>query len=148
MSTVSFNNHENGSVVPKTNGTVPPNQNGAILPSSNGASSDGASPDGPSSNGAPPEVTGSAVPEPEATPPSVPPKFHRIGEVRMQQGTSLRSVSRRMDLTVQEIREQETGTSDLCISDLLKWQEVLEVPLADLLIDSGGSSVGSCVRTG
>lgn len=64
--------------------------------------------------------------------------LHRIGEVRRQQGNSLRSLSRRMDLTTQEIREQEDPNSDLRISQLRKWQEVLEVPLADLLIDSEG----------
>jgi len=64
--------------------------------------------------------------------------LHRISEVRQQQGTSLRSISRRLDMTVQEIRDQEDPGTDLRISELLKWQEVLEVPLADLLIDSGG----------
>ena len=64
--------------------------------------------------------------------------LHRISEVRQQQGASLRSVSRRLDMTVQEIRDQENACTDLRISELLKWQEILEVPLADLLIDSGG----------
>jgi transcriptional regulator with XRE-family HTH domain len=64
--------------------------------------------------------------------------LHRISEVRQQQGASLRSLSRRMDMSVQEIREQEDAHTDLRISDLLKWQQVLEVPLADLLIDSDG----------
>ena len=66
------------------------------------------------------------------------PSLHRISEVRQQQGASLRSVSRRLDMTVQEIRDQEDPRTDLRISELLKWQEVLEVPLADLLIDTGG----------
>ena len=67
-----------------------------------------------------------------------PRKYHRISEVRRQQGVSLRSVSRRMELNIQEIRQQEDPTSDLRISELLKWQDVLEVPLADLLVDSEG----------
>ena len=67
-----------------------------------------------------------------------PRSLHRISEVRQQQGVSLRSVSRRMDMTVQEIREQEDSVTDLRISDLLKWQEVLDVPLADLLVDADG----------
>lgn len=65
-------------------------------------------------------------------------KLHRINDVRLQQGASLRSVSRKMDLTVQDIRLQEDAHSDLKISELLKWQEILDVPLADLLIDSSG----------
>ena len=62
--------------------------------------------------------------------------LHRISEVRQQQGASLRSVSRRLDMSVREIRDQENACTDLRISELLKWQEILEVPLADLLIDS------------
>lgn len=76
---------------------------------------------------------------------SVPPPpqrpLQRIGEVRQQQGTSLRSVARKMNLPMQEVRDQEESNSDLRISDLLKWQEILEVPLADLLIDNQGSTL-------
>lgn len=64
--------------------------------------------------------------------------FHRLCEVRQQQGTSLRSISRRLNLTLQDVRSQENPQSDLRISDLIKWQAVLEVPLADLLVDSEG----------
>jgi len=64
--------------------------------------------------------------------------FHRIAEVRSQQGASLRSLSRKLNLTASELREQEDPQADLHISDLLKWQEVLEVPLVDLLVDSNG----------
>jgi transcriptional regulator with XRE-family HTH domain len=65
-------------------------------------------------------------------------KYHRIQEVCNQQGATVRSLSRKMDLSTNEIREQENPQSDLRISDLLKWQQVLEVPLADLLVDSEG----------
>ena len=75
----------------------------------------------------------SAAPVPEQSR-----ELHRISDVRNQQGTSLRSVSRKMSLTVQEIRHQEDPSTDLRISDLLRWQEILEVPLSDLLIDSQG----------
>jgi hypothetical protein len=39
---------------------------------------------------------------------------------------------------MQEVREQENPTHDLSLSQLVRWQEVLEVPLADLLVDSSG----------
>ena len=65
-------------------------------------------------------------------------KLHRLGEVREQQGTSLRSVARKLNLPIQEVRAQEDASTDLRISDLLKWQEILEVPLADLLSDNQG----------
>ncbi len=65
-------------------------------------------------------------------------QLHRLGEVRQQQGTSLRSVARKMNLPIQEVRAQEEPGSDLRISDLLKWQEILDVPLVDLLKDTQG----------
>ena len=43
-----------------------------------------------------------------------------------------------MDLAIQEVRQQEESSADLRISDLLRWQEVLDVPLADLLVDTEG----------
>jgi len=66
------------------------------------------------------------------------PSLHRVGEVRQQQGTSLRSVARKLNLPMQDVRTQEQPGTDLHISDLLKWQQILEVPLADLLVDSHG----------
>ena len=74
-------------------------------------------------------------------PPSTPqpaPKYHRIQEVCNQQGATVRSLTRKMDISATEIREQGNPQSDLRISDLLKWQKVLEVPLADLLVDNEG----------
>lgn len=84
------------------------------------------------------EVNGVSVSRRVASVPPAAKKLHRLGEVREQQGTSLRSVARKLNLPIQEVRAQEDATSDLKISDLLKWQEILEVPLADLLTDSNG----------
>lgn len=61
--------------------------------------------------------------------------LHRIGEIRRQQGVSLRTVARRMNMSMQRAREQEQADSDLSISDLYRWQQALEVPVADLLVD-------------
>jgi transcriptional regulator with XRE-family HTH domain len=65
-------------------------------------------------------------------------KYHRIREVCIQQGATIRSLSRKMDISTSEIRDQEDPQADLRISDLLRWQQVLEVPLADLLVDTEG----------
>lgn len=65
-------------------------------------------------------------------------KMHRIATVRQQQGVTLRTVARHTGLTQSVLREQEDETVDLKISDLVRWQKVLEVPLADLLVDSNG----------
>ncbi len=69
--------------------------------------------------------------------PTVRPKLHRIATVRVEQGVSLRSVSRQSGRTLSAVRAQEDETIDLRISDLKRWQKVLGMPLQDLLVDSG-----------
>ncbi len=62
--------------------------------------------------------------------------WHRIAEVRRQQGVSVRSITRKLGLTAEEVRQQEDPTCDLTLSQLCAWQHALEVPLANLLIDT------------
>ena len=62
-------------------------------------------------------------------------KFHKISEVRQRQGVTLRNVARRLGIEMAVIRKQEQADSDLRVSDLLRWQKVLDVPLAELLED-------------
>ncbi len=61
--------------------------------------------------------------------------FHRIAEVRAQQGLSLRTISRRTGVDVKELRRQEQAGCNLSLNQLLDWQKALEVPLVDLLED-------------
>ncbi len=63
--------------------------------------------------------------------------LHRIKEVRHQQGVSLRRVAMLLRTEVRELRREEEETSDLPLSRLYQWQRALEVPVADLLVDSG-----------
>lgn len=63
--------------------------------------------------------------------------LNRIAEVRQEQGISLRSAARHLQLDIATVRAQEDPHADLKLSDLLKWQQLLEVPLADLLVDPG-----------
>lgn len=65
-------------------------------------------------------------------------KMHRVATVRQQQGVSLRTASRHTGLTQAALRDQEDETVDLRVSDLMRWQKVLDVPLADLLVDTNG----------
>lgn len=74
----------------------------------------------------------SAVPRTEQLEAKV---YHRIAEVRAQQGLSLRTISRRTGLDIKELRKQELPTSNLSLSQLQVWQKALEVPLVDLLED-------------
>lgn len=64
--------------------------------------------------------------------------LHRIQAVRQQQGMSLRSVARHQGTEVSKLREQEIESTDLLLSELYRWQRALDVPVADLLVDSGG----------
>ncbi|HUS38731.1 MAG TPA: hypothetical protein VMX74_04740 [Pirellulales bacterium] len=61
--------------------------------------------------------------------------LHRISEVRKREGISLRSVSRRWKMEVSRVRELEDENNDLSLSELYKWQQILEVPVGELLID-------------
>jgi transcriptional regulator with XRE-family HTH domain len=68
--------------------------------------------------------------------------LHRVAEVRRQQGVTLRNVARRLGIPLPVVRRQERPDSDLRISDLLRWQEVLEVPVAELLVEGDGQLSG------
>ena len=61
-------------------------------------------------------------------------KLHQLGEARRRQGLSVRCVAQRMQKTIGEIRAQEEEHADLPISELYRWQEVLDVPLEELLL--------------
>lgn len=63
--------------------------------------------------------------------------LHRIQEVRRQQGVSLRRVGQLLHTDIRELRREESPDADLSISRLYQWQEALEVPVAELLVDSG-----------
>jgi transcriptional regulator with XRE-family HTH domain len=63
--------------------------------------------------------------------------LHRIGTVRRLQGISRRTLARRMNVEVAEIRRQEEETNDLPLSVLYEWQKILDVPVAELLVESG-----------
>lgn len=72
--------------------------------------------------------------------------LHRIAEVRLQQGVSLRNISRRTGLPVRELRDQEQPQSNLTLRDLHIWKDALEVPLELLLVDSD-MSVPQSIRS-
>ena len=62
--------------------------------------------------------------------------LHRIGEVRRRQGVALRTVARCLDVDMEEAARQENPGSDLPLSTLMRWQQVLDVPVAELLVES------------
>jgi transcriptional regulator with XRE-family HTH domain len=69
----------------------------------------------------------------------VPPRsrpLHRLGAVRRREGVSRRTVARRLNTSINHVKQQEDETADLPLSALYKWQEALEVPLSELLVDA------------
>ena len=63
--------------------------------------------------------------------------MNRLREVREQQGVTLRTCARRMNMDMRSVRAQEEPDADLKISQLRRWQTVLDVPLGDLMEESG-----------
>lgn len=63
--------------------------------------------------------------------------LHRIRTVREEQGMSLRTVARHLQSDIPTLRKQENEFFDLPLSELRKWQSVLDVPIGDLLADPG-----------
>jgi hypothetical protein len=63
--------------------------------------------------------------------------LHRIYDVRREQGVSLRRVGQLLHTDIRELRREEDPAVDLRLSRLYQWQAALEVPVADLLVDSG-----------
>jgi transcriptional regulator with XRE-family HTH domain len=68
--------------------------------------------------------------------PAVPTPLHRLAMVRQQQGISRRTVARRLNTDLATVRAQETGMTDITLSQLHEWQKVLEVPLSELLVEA------------
>jgi len=63
-------------------------------------------------------------------------RFHRLAEIRRRQGITRRTVARRLKTDVTTVKLQERPDSDLPLSTLYAWQEVLDVPIAELLADT------------
>ena len=62
--------------------------------------------------------------------------LHRLGTVRRREGISLRTMARRLDTTVGDVKRQENEEADLLLSTLYEWQKALEVPTSELLVES------------
>ncbi len=61
--------------------------------------------------------------------------LHQLGEARRRQGLSARCVAQRLNMSVGEVRAQEAEEKDILLSELYRWQSVLDVPLEELLKD-------------
>ncbi|MCL2347717.1 MAG: helix-turn-helix domain-containing protein [Planctomycetaceae bacterium] len=61
--------------------------------------------------------------------------LHRIAEVRKAQGVSLTNIAKHLDMDITAAQLQENPFSDLSLSRLYQWRELLDVPIAELLVD-------------
>ena len=67
--------------------------------------------------------------------------LQRLALVRRLQGISRRTVARRMNVEIEQVRQQERESADLPLSALYAWQKALDVPVAELLVEAGDSLV-------
>ena len=65
--------------------------------------------------------------------------LHRLAIARRQQGLARRTVARRLNIEVDQVREQECASTDLPLSVLYAWRKVLDVPVVELLVEAGDS---------
>ena len=61
--------------------------------------------------------------------------LHRIREIRAQHDVSLRSLARKMHVPMREIRAQEDPSCDLPLTAVYRWQQALNVPAAEILVE-------------
>jgi hypothetical protein len=61
--------------------------------------------------------------------------LHRIRDVRREQGVSIKRAAQLMGKTVDDLRCEEDGATDLTLTQVYEWQRLLEVPVADLLVE-------------
>jgi transcriptional regulator with XRE-family HTH domain len=62
--------------------------------------------------------------------------LHRLAAVRRVQGVSRRTLARKLNIEVTEVRRQEDPEADLSLSKLYEWQKALDVPVSELLVES------------
>jgi transcriptional regulator with XRE-family HTH domain len=87
------------------------------------------------------DTTNSGIPHELAVPAAASQPLNRLALVRRNQGISRRTVARRMNVDIELVRQQECETTDLPLSVLYAWQKALDVPLNELLAESGDSLV-------
>ena len=62
--------------------------------------------------------------------------LQRLAMVRRLQGVSRRTMARRLNIEVEQVRQQEDSMADLPLSVLYAWQKALDVPIAELLVEA------------
>ena len=63
--------------------------------------------------------------------------LHRVAEVMAQEGISPRTAAKRMNISEAQLRREMDPARDLRLSEIMRWQAALDVPISDLLVKPG-----------
>lgn len=74
------------------------------------------------------------------------PRLHRLKAVRRREGVSQSTVARRLGIPISQVKLQEEETSDLPLSTLRQWREVLQVPMSELVSEDEESLSGPIMQ--
>ena len=74
------------------------------------------------------------------------PAIHRIREARRIEGVSIKTAGRRLGINRQQVLAEENPNTDLTVSRLHEWAAALQVPVADLISECDGLSLGTHQR--
>jgi transcriptional regulator with XRE-family HTH domain len=85
-------------------------------------------------------TTANAIPTTavSASPPTQNRPLHRLREVRRREGITHTKVARSLGISVSQVQDQEQPLSDIRLSDLYRWQQVLATPASELLHEPDG----------
>ncbi|MDR1382256.1 MAG: hypothetical protein LBJ67_00195 [Planctomycetaceae bacterium] len=64
-----------------------------------------------------------------------PSPLHRLAEARKTQDVSAANMARHLNCSVAEVYSQEKPTSDILLSRLYQWRDILDVPILELLVE-------------
>ena len=94
-----------------------------------------------------PSVCDVGAADPVVGKPFSPPRpLHRLRAARRSEGISRRTVARRLGISAGKVHEQEQESADLTLSTLYAWQEVLNVPISELLVETEESLSAPVMR--
>jgi transcriptional regulator with XRE-family HTH domain len=65
--------------------------------------------------------------------------LQRLAKARRLQGISRRAMARRLNIEVEQVRQQEEAMADLTLGTIYAWQKALDVPVAELLVEADDS---------
>jgi transcriptional regulator with XRE-family HTH domain len=84
-------------------------------------------------------ATGAGPPQNVPVPAAEVHTLQRLEQVRRQQGISRRTIARRMNVEIEQVRRQEQESANLTLTELYAWQKALDVPVGELLVEAGDS---------